>query len=111
MAEAFWGPISTGMFVRHINGKSGDNRLFNLEVVTPRENALRHRVRRGEDHYNSVMTEGDVVAMRMLSQQGYGLAALSRAFGVGMGVAQSVVNRRSWAWLPNAPAESEEVAA
>lgn len=36
--EAFNGPIPSGMVINHKNGVKDDNRLQNLEVVTPGEN-------------------------------------------------------------------------
>src|SRR5690349_6679065 len=44
--EACVGPIPPGLYINHINGIKTDNRLENLEVVTPSEN-LRHAFRIG----------------------------------------------------------------
>lgn len=44
--ETFIGTIPNGMQVNHINGIKTDNRLENLEVVTPQEN-MRHAVATG----------------------------------------------------------------
>lgn len=40
VCEAFFGPIQVGMQINHKNGIKTDNRLSNLEVVTPSENIL-----------------------------------------------------------------------
>lgn len=44
--EAANGPIPAGMEINHINGIKSDNRLANLEMVTPSENCL-HAFRTG----------------------------------------------------------------
>lgn len=40
VAEAFLGEIRDGLEVNHINAIKSDNRVENLEIVTPRENQL-----------------------------------------------------------------------
>lgn len=44
--EAVHGPIPDGMQINHINGVKTDNRIDNLELVTPSENSM-HAYRLG----------------------------------------------------------------
>lgn len=44
--ESVNGPIPLGLQINHINGVKGDNRIANLELVTPSEN-LKHAYRLG----------------------------------------------------------------
>jgi hypothetical protein len=67
MIETFIGQIPKGMQVNHINGDRYDNRLVNLEVVTPLEN-MQHahrngliKYRGGEDNPQAKLKESEVL--------------------------------------------------
>jgi hypothetical protein len=93
------------MEVNHKNGQKTDNRLENLEYLTPKEN-VHHAYReldctstrsRGEDHYAARLTEELVREARRRSSEGESCAAIARAFGVKQAAVWDAVNRRSWA--------------
>lgn len=75
--ESFVGKIPKGMEINHINGIKTDNRLENLECVTPKQN-IHHamklgifinenrNVSKGSSHSKTKLTEKDVVHLRRL---------------------------------------------
>jgi len=66
--ETVYGPIPDGHYIDHRNGKRSDNRLRNLEAVTPMENALRAldkgRMPTGEGRSDSKLTAEQVCEIR-----------------------------------------------
>jgi len=80
VAVAFIPNIENKPQVNHINGIKSDNRVENLEWCTRSENQL-HAVAnklniaiKGESHYNSKLTEKDVIDIRNSNLSSYKLA-------------------------------------
>jgi hypothetical protein len=75
MVETFIGEIPKGMQVNHINGDKYDNKLSNLEIVTPLENMQHaHRTglikyRKGEDNAQAKLKETEVIYIYELIKQ------------------------------------------
>lgn len=98
---AFVGPRPEGMEVNHIDGDKTNNRLSNLEYVTPQENIL-HAVRVlekgiGESAGRAKLTEAQVKAVRAEYDGKPGSCAkLARKYGVHHTTMQAVLNRQSW---------------
>lgn len=92
--EAFTGPFAPGEQTNHINGIKADNRLINLEKVTPTQN-MKHAVGqglckpnrrgqpglRGEESPAAKLTAADVRRIRTLGYTVRG-ADLAREYGV-----------------------------
>jgi hypothetical protein len=104
VCAAFFGPIPEGMEINHKNGNKKDNRLSNLELVTPCENTL-HSIRvlgnrpgnrsKGEAHHHAAFTEKEVLWIRGATDI-HSYAAIARHFGVSRSAIAHIVKRRSW---------------
>lgn len=61
--ETFFGTIPKGKQVNHINGIKSDNRLKNLELVTPKENtlhALKNNLKKNENNGLPRLTQEEI---------------------------------------------------
>lgn len=101
--EAFVGPAPEGYEANHKNGKRRDNRLGNLEWVTPQRNKQHAKETglmtgpRGERCHTSRLTEREVIRLRKLWDTGrYTAAQLAERFDIGESTAYFAATRRSW---------------
>lgn len=101
VTAAFIGPCPIGMQVNHKNGVKSDNRLTNLEYVTPTEN-IRHAtyviktIRPGEDYGNAKLTNAQVESVRGLSARGWTNTRLAKRFAVSGSAIGRIVNGQTW---------------
>ena len=98
--EAANGPIPDGLEINHINGVKTDNRLANLEMVTPAENQ-RHAYRtglkdsKGEAHSRAKLTDEKVRAIRG-PLNGCSAKFLAKLFGVCESNIRYVKRGKAW---------------
>lgn len=99
------GPRPEGYEINHKNGIKWDNRLENLEYVTPSENIL-HAYRtglkkpiRGEQHHASKLKKEDIPVIKRLAEttdmtQG----EIGKLFGVTNGEISNIIRGTSWSY-------------
>jgi hypothetical protein len=113
MAERFLEKPTSTHQVNHKNGIRNDNRLENLEYVTPRENTIHgwrvngrrqsekareraHIQFSGENNPKAKMNRQKVDELRNMKAKGASLAVLSATFGISTYQASNIANMRYW---------------
>jgi len=86
VAEAFIGPRPSGHEINHKDGNKANNLPSNLEWVTGKIN-IRHAFdtglnHSGEDHYNTKLSNADVVEIRRQCDLGIRQAVIANQFGI-----------------------------
>ena len=102
--RAIWisvnGEIPLGMQINHINGAKADNRLCNLELVTPRENAL-HAYKlglssaKGEKNGRCILSQVKVLEILSLRGQ-FKLIEIAKQFGVSKTTISNIFTGKTW---------------
>lgn len=102
VAEAFIGHRPHGKQINHVNGNKSDNRVENLEYITPSEN-MRHALVNGfhppihgVHQWRSVLSDAKVKRIRELRKAGKKLNELAEMFGVTFSNISNVCRRVSW---------------
>lgn len=103
--EHVHGPIPEGMQINHKNGIKHDNRICNLEVVTPSEN-IRHAFRTGlssavgDRSHRKVLTSRLVMAARKRAAKGERCKSIAADFGVHVETLRNAIKGTTWGHLP-----------
>jgi hypothetical protein len=104
--EAFNGKIPDDLQINHRNGIKHDNRLDNLEVVTPSENTL-HGFRvlgrkpsinpsKGSKNGRAKLTEKDIPKIRKMLKSNMSQTEISRIYGVNQTQISLIALKKSW---------------
>ena len=105
VVEAFIGPVEKGFQVDHKNGIKTDNRVENLEIVTPKQN-VRHchatglTLNHGETHCDAKLTFDDVRDIRRRAGT-VSQADMAREYGVDASCISRIVSRKAWRNVPD----------
>lgn len=99
------GRIADGEQVNHRNGIKHDNRLGNLEAVTPSENVhhayrLGLRDARGSRNNRAVLTEQDIPAIRAALARGETGLSVAKRYGVVPGAISKIRHGKRWQHVP-----------
>lgn len=103
VAEAFIPNPLNKPQVNHIDGDKKNNRVENLEWCTQSEN-MKHAFKtglsvslKGEDAFNSKMTDDKVLLLREMYGSGeFLLRELAEEFNIGIASVWNIVNRNTW---------------
>jgi hypothetical protein len=93
--EAVHGPTADGLEVNHINGDKADNRIANLEVVTPSGN-MSHALRTGLIHRKLTKDQVGDIRRRYAGPIKPNREAIAAEFGVRPRYISDVVYGRRW---------------
>lgn len=106
VAEAFLGPCPANQEVHHKNGDRADNRLCNLQYVTPKQHhTIEPRALCGEKNARARLTLEQVVAIRQRRANGEKIVTIASDYPfVSYWAIRNAAAKRSWrhvAGLPN----------
>lgn len=101
--ETFNGPIPRGFQINHKNSIRDDNRLENLEVVTPKQN-MTHAVEfngmnRGEKAPANILNENQVREIKILLKNGEKGRNIAKIYNVADSTISAIKHNVNWSWL------------
>lgn len=88
--------------VNHKNGIKDDNRINNLEWVTPKENKKHSRDNgldhpsKGESHYKAIFTDSDIINIREMYSNGIVQRRIAEQYNCSHECIYGIVHRKKW---------------
>jgi len=98
---SFSGVAPIGKEINHIDGDKTNNKLSNLELVTPSENTLHayrnNLAKKGEKHYLAKLKQVDVINIKKYYSSGeYSQTELAKMYNVTRQSIHAVVREKTW---------------
>lgn len=105
--KAFKGETN-GLHVNHINGIRSDNRLDNLEAITPQENNFKRIfLNRGEKVNTAKLNEKSVLEIRLRKSKGENSNQLAQEYGVSKSAINRIARGETWKHLLVLPVDNK----
>lgn len=105
--QSFKGKIKDGYHINHTNGIRGDNRLTNLEEVTPEENNKKMLfLRRGIEVNTNKITESQVMEIRKKKAAGVRTLDLMKEYKLSRSTITRIAKGKIWKHLPILPVDN-----
>lgn len=102
VAAAFIGPVPLGKQINHKNGVHADNKVLNLEYLTPSENQTHARRvlkvgnQDGSKNPAAKLTESEVLDIRRHYESGNTMDDIAKTFRVHRATVSDAIHRRTW---------------
>lgn len=102
--KSYISDYSKELQINHIDGKKGNNTIYNLEVVTPSQN-IRHSFKlglsnqKGSHNAHSKLGEKDICDIRKLALTGVIQEEIATMFGVSPATICRIINYKSWNYV------------